>query len=95
MLNAYLWVLMIASYITTVIYAYDKSLVETGAGRRVSEFALLIPTALGGAFGALVGTILFNHKANVSKKWYYLLTLIASIVVQLMVLLLLLEVISF
>ena len=94
MLNAYLWTLAIASYITTVLYAYDKRLADKHISR-LSEYYVLITTALGGAFGAIVGMVLFEHKANMSKKWYYLLMIIVSVIVQTLILLLLLGVISF
>lgn len=89
MLNAYLWTLAIASYITTILYAYDKQLAETHRPR-LSEFYLLIATAMGGTVGAVIGMILFNHKANMSKKWYFLMGLLVSIVIQTIILLLLL-----
>ena len=94
MLNAYLWTLAIASYLTTVLYAYDKRLADKHTSR-LSEYYVLITTALGGAFGAIVGMVLFEHKANMSKKWYYLLMIIVSVIVQTLILLLLLGVISF
>lgn len=94
MLNAYLWTLAIASYITTVLYAYDKRLADKHTSR-LSEYYVLITTALGGAFGAIVGMVLFEHKANMSRKWHYLLMIIVSVIVQTFVLLLLLGVITF
>ena len=94
MLNAYLWTLVISSYITTVLYAYDKMSANSHSSR-LSEFYVLITTALGGALGAIIGMVLFNHKANMSRKWYYLIMLVISIIVQTGILLLLLGVISF
>ena len=92
MLNAYLWTLAIASYITTILYACDKRSADSHTSR-LSEFYVLITTALGGAFGALIGMVIFNHKANMSKKWYYLVMLIVSIMIQTLILLLLLDLI--
>ena len=99
MLNAYLWTLVIASYVTTVLYAYDKKLVDDAIINRTSpirlcEFYVLIATALGGAFGAIVGMVLFDHKSNMSRKWYYLVMIISATMVQTFILLLLLGVIK-
>ena len=94
MLNAYLWTLAIASYVTTVLYAYDKKLADAHTSR-LSEYYVFITTALGGVFGAIIGMVLFDHKSNMSRKWHYLLMIIVSVIVQTFVLLLLLGVITF
>ena len=94
MLNAYLWTLVIASYITTVLYAYDKRSADKHTSR-LSEYYVLITTALGGAFGAMLGMVLFEHKAIMSRKWHYLMMIIVSAIVQALILLLLLGVITF
>ena len=93
MLNAYLWTIVIASYITTILYAYDKILADKHEAR-LSELYALITTALGGALGAIIGMILFNHKSNMSKKWYYCITLIFSSISQTLILLVLLDIIK-
>ena len=94
MLNAYLWTLVIASYITTTLYAYDKKLADKHTSR-LSEYYVLITTALGGSFGALLGMVLFDHKSNMSRKWYYLLMIIVSVIAQSVILLYLLGIINF
>ena len=85
---------MIASYITTILYAYDKQSASTNSPR-LSEYYALVMTALGGSFGAIIGTVLFDHKSQMSRKWYYLIMLIVSTVVQVLILLALLGVIKF
>ena len=94
MLNAYLWTLAIASYITTVLYVYDKGL-ASGHASRLSEYYVLITTALGGAFGAIVGMILFDHKSNMSRKPHYFFMIIVATIIQTFILLLLLGIINF
>lgn len=81
MLNAYLWNLAIASFINVILYAYDKRLADTHFPR-FCEYYMIVFTALGGAFGAIVGMVLFNHKSNMSKKWYFLIGLLGATLVQ-------------
>ena len=94
MLNAYLWMLAIASFVNIVLYAYDKRLADQKRPR-LSELYLTVVTALGGTFGAVLGIIFFNHKSNMSRKWYFLLGLLVASNVQTLFLLLLLGVIHF
>ena len=87
MLNAYLWMLVIASFVNLILYAYDKHLADNHKPR-LSEFYMIVTTALGGTFGAVLGIIFFNHKSNMSKKWYFLIGLLAASNLQTLLLLL-------
>lgn len=51
------------SVFTFLLYGLDKFLAVCHL-RRVPEAVLLVFTFLGGAFGALCGMILFNHKTR-------------------------------
>lgn len=56
-----LFIIYIVSILTFMLFCWDKHLAIYHK-RRVPEFVLLLFAALGGAFGALVGMILFDHK---------------------------------
>ena len=94
MLNAYLWNLAIASFINIILYACDKRLADTHRPR-LCEYYMLIVTAFGGAFGAIVGMVLFNHKSNASSKWYFLIGVLGAALIQSIIALKLLGVVQF
>ena len=94
MLNIYLWNLMILSFVAVILYAVDKRLAENQRGR-IPEMVLICVSVLGGIFGALLGMVVFNHKANISRKWYFLCGILTAFFVQVSILLLLLDVLHF
>ena len=94
MLNIYLWNLMILSFTAVVLYAVDKHLAKNQRGR-IPEMVLICVSVLGGVLGSLLGMVLFNHKANISRKWYFLCGILAALFIQVSILLLLLDVLHF
>ena len=52
--------------VTFLIYTLDKIKAKAGAWR-ISEFALLLLAAAGGAAGALIAMIICRHKIRVPK----------------------------
>jgi uncharacterized membrane protein YsdA (DUF1294 family) len=59
--------LIVASAVTFLVFGFDKWRAG-GSGRRVSEFALVSLSALGGWPGGLLGMNLFHHK---TAKWTF------------------------
>ena len=93
MLTAYIITLLSVSLITTLVYAVDKinAICANGPeGRRcvfrVPEIVLITIPAMGGVLGAILSTIFFNHKSNMSRKWFFFLTILFSAIVQLILL---------
>lgn len=90
MLIAYIITLLSVSLITTLVYAVDKinavSAITTDGKRtyvfRVPEVVLILIPAMGGVLGTILSTIFFNHKSNMSRKWFFFLTIIFSAIVQ-------------
>jgi uncharacterized membrane protein YsdA (DUF1294 family) len=58
----------VLSFVTFLVYAWDKSAARRGA-RRVPESRLLWLGFLGGAPGALLGMTLFRHKTTRVVFW--------------------------
>ena len=94
MLNIYLWNLIIVSFVAVILYAVDKRLAKNNRGR-IPEIVLLCVSVLGGVLGAFLGMVLFNHKANISRKWYFLCGILVAFFTQVSILLLLLDVLHF
>ena len=51
-----------------LLYLIDK-LKAIGRKWRISEKTLLLPAVFGGAFGGLVGMLVFRHKTGKSNFW--------------------------
>ena len=87
MLNFYILTLLVMTVATLIVYGVDKcyALQERG---RIPEVVLMVLTALGGVFGTLLGMLFFHHKTNMARKWYFLGTIVVSIVSQIALLLL-------
>lgn len=72
----------IINIITFFLYGYDKHLAVYNKWR-ISEFILLLFTILGGAFGALMGMLLFKHKTQVNKfRIIVTITLLTMIIIS-------------
>jgi len=67
MLKIIVGVLALINIITFVCWGIDKSRAKKGKWR-ISEGALLLMALLGGAFGALLGMLVFRHK---TQKWQF------------------------
>lgn len=83
----------IMSMISLILYGVDKLNAENG-GSRIPEVILIIVSAFGGVCGTILGMVFFNHKSNMSHKWHFLCTLLASFLVQLTILLMALDIIK-
>ena len=90
----YLSVLAVMSLITLALYAADK-LMAVGQSDRIPESVLILTAALGGAVGALIGTLGFHHKFNMVRKWYFWCVIAVSLVIQGAMLLLIFGSVSF
>lgn len=56
----------VLSIVTLILYGIDKHKAIRHEWR-LSESTLLLPAALGGAYGALIGMLLFHHKTRKMK----------------------------
>lgn len=66
--------------ISLFLYSLDKYL-AIKRKRRISEKTLLISTILGGFIGTTIGMYVFHHK---TKKWYFKLNIVLSIIIHLL-----------
>lgn len=66
--------------ISLFLYSLDKCL-AIKRKRRISEKTLLLSTILGGIIGTTIGMYLFHHK---TKKWYFKLNIVLSIIIHLL-----------
>ncbi len=58
----------VINLVVAVLYLIDK-LKAIGRRWRISEKNLLLPAVIGGAFGGLVGMLIFRHKTRNSRFW--------------------------
>ena len=86
MITGYIITISVMSLLTIIVYGIDK-LNSLKNGARVPETALISFTALGGVMGTLLGMLLFNHKSNLLRKWYFFATMIVSLLAQLLIVL--------
>lgn len=68
--------------VTLIAYGLDK-LFAIRKRFRISEAFLLITALLGGAYGALLGMVLFHHKIS-KPKFRYTVPLIATVYLALL-----------
>lgn len=64
--------ILIINLIAFVFYGFDKVMAKAHR-RRVPERVLLMIGIFGGAFGALIGMILFRHKIRQGRFWLILI----------------------
>ena len=80
-MDIYLKVVLIISFITLIFFGIDKAR-AADSKTRIPEITLLTLTAIGGALGAFLGRILFNHKRNVVSKAHFSVVIYVSLVLQ-------------
>ena len=71
---------LIINILSLLLYSLDKYL-AIKRKRRIPEKTLLLSTILGGIIGTIIGMYLFHHK---TKKWYFKLNIILSIIIHLL-----------
>ncbi len=80
-LDVIIFYFILINIVTFIMYGIDK-LKARSRGWRVSEFALLLPAVLGGAWGAGLGMLLFHHKTkHLSFKLVVSLSLLAYMLI--------------
>ena len=97
MIKAYLVVIGIMSLFELIAFSYDKVVSQekdekknnTKERFRIPMYVLMLPVALGGAFGALISMFLYRHK---TKKMYFRIPIFFASAVQLILLIALLSV---
>lgn len=68
----------ISSLYAVALFGWDKSRAGKAGKSRVPEFRLLLPCALGGWLGGLLGMLLFRHKT--AKTTFKLKFAVAAVV---------------
>lgn len=81
MLQAYIITIAVMSVITMVIYGKDK-LAATQGWSRTPEIVLITLSAIGGAVGGLLGSVIFHHKSNFFRKWYIQVSIWVGLAIQ-------------
>ena len=80
-IRIYLIPLGVMSLIALIAFGVDKSRAADGR-RRIPELTLLTLAALGGSVGAVLGSVLFHHKTNALRKLHFFVTLYASLLLH-------------
>ena len=78
MLKAYLIVLIVMNFITLLAFGYDK-VAAADKRFRIPVYSLMLPLALGGAYGAIFPHFLYRHKI---RKSYFTIPIIFCATVQ-------------
>lgn len=81
-LDIYIKFVLVMSLITLVIYGIDKAR-AADSKTRIPEITLLTMSALGGALGAFLGRLFFNHKRNAASKAHFSVVIYVSLILQL------------
>ena len=73
--------------VTFVLYWYDMLISPAKDERtRIPEWVLLGLVLVGGTFGGILGMLLFRHKINFRRKWWFQLRLFLIVVLQFLLL---------
>ena len=80
-MDIYLKVVLIVSFVTLLLYGIDKAR-AADSKTRIPEITLLTLAAIGGALGAFLGRILFNHKRNITAKAHFSIVIYVSLILQ-------------
>ena len=73
---------IVINIITFLVFGYDKWQAKNNK-RRISEFHLLLLTAIGGTIGGLLGMNFFKHKTN---KFSFILSFYTIVILQIVLL---------
>ena len=82
LVNTYFFVILVMSLVSVICYGVDKINSLQDGRVRIPETVLLTLSALGGNLGTILGMIFFNHKSNMSHKWYFFVTIVISFLIQ-------------
>ena len=80
--EALTYLFIVINSLTFLIFGYDKWQAKNNK-RRISEFHLLLLTAIGGTIGGLLGMNFFKHKTN---KFSFILNFYAIAILQIVLL---------
>ena len=80
--EALMYFCIVINIITFLVFGYDKWQAKNNK-RRISEFHLLLLTAIGGTIGGLLGMNFFKHKTN---KFSFILNFYAIAILQIVLL---------
>ena len=80
--EALMYFCIVINIITFLVFGYDKWQAKNNK-RRISEFHLLLLTAIGGTIGGLLGMNFFKHKTN---KFSFILSFYAIVILQIVLL---------
>lgn len=76
--EALMYFCIVINIITFLVFGYDKRQAKNNK-RRISEFYLLLLTAIGGTIGGLLGMHFFKHKIN---KFSFILSFFTISILQ-------------
>lgn len=91
MLNIYLIVIGVMSLLTFILFAVDKSKSKSSGSSRIPEIVLLSALSLGGGVGGIFGIYALRHKSNFKAKFHFAITLVVSLIAQILVLIYLIQ----
>ena len=80
--EALMYFCIVINIITFLVFGYDKWQAKNNK-KRVSEFHLLLLTAIGGTIGGLLGMNFFKHKTN---KFSFILSFYTIMILQIILL---------
>lgn len=80
--EALMYFCIVINIITFLVFGYDKWQAKNNK-RRISEFHLLLLTAIGGTIGGLLGMNFFKHKTN---KFSFILSFYTIVILQIVLL---------
>ena len=80
--EALIYFCIVINIITFLVFGYDKRQAKNNK-RRISEFHLLLLTAIGGTIGGLLGMNFFKHKTN---NFSFILSFYTIVILQIVLL---------